>query len=192
MLLVPVDHGRRLIAIHLQTLSHGVGLVILAAHERARWDMSLDGTEFTGLAPEERALTGIARGTSAQAAHQLVFRDIEQQYRIDLAADIRQHGGDTISLRRGAYHPVQNRSLGCRRRRQRFLHDPHDHVIGDQIAAIHGSLRFETERSAVTYRGAEYIASGDLRNVKASGKPLALSPLARTRRSKQDNDHDLP
>jgi hypothetical protein len=27
---------------------------------------------------------------------------------------------------------------------------------------------------------------------KASGKPLALGPLARTRRSKQDNDHDLP
>ena len=94
-----------------EALAHGLGLVVLAAHERAALAVGRR-TVSPGCTAEERALAHVARGAAAQAAHQLLFVDVEEQHGVDARAELGQHVVEPVGLRRRAHDAVEDRAVG--------------------------------------------------------------------------------
>src|SRR5882762_530175 len=84
VLLVPVQHGRRLLLVDVEAVADRLRLVVLAAHQLAA--ALLAGR--TRLAPRVWRLTLLAHRAAGQATYDLVVVDVEHEHGVHLLAEL--------------------------------------------------------------------------------------------------------
>src|SRR6266702_1649561 len=124
-----------------------------------------------------------------QAAHELVFGHVEQQDVIQPLAALAERLVYELRLRRGARKTVEDRA-GLRLRAVQLLLDHAEYdAVGHQLAFVVVLLELEPERRPVPHRLPDQITGGDLGQPQPLGEDLALLPLARARRSQDEDEH---
>src|SRR2546427_246838 len=94
-----------------------------------------------------------------------------------------------LRLRRGARKTVEDRA-GLRLRAVQLLLDHAEYdAVGHQLAFVVVLLELEPERRPVLHRLPDQITGGDLGQPQPLGEDLALRPLARARRTQDENEH---
>src|SRR5829696_7884018 len=85
--LVPVEDRRGLLVIHRQAIANGLGLIVLATHERAAALVACVAGVPTGV----WCLAFFTDRAAAEAVHDLVAVDLEAQDRVQRAVETREH-----------------------------------------------------------------------------------------------------
>ena len=90
---------------------------------------------------------------------------------------------ERLSLGDIARETVENESVsGIRLGQARLDHAEH-HVVGDELAGIHGGLGLLAQVGTGRYLGAQQVARGNLRDIVLFYQQLGLRSLAGTGRS---------
>src|SRR5215207_6512294 len=185
---VPVEHRRRLPAEHLEARAHRVRLVVLAPHERAAVALRLRAGA-AGLIPREGRLAHRAGRAPADALDDHVVGDVEDEHRVELPPQVVEHLLQSRRLRRRAHHAVQHRAARELGPRHGLLDDPEDHLVGDEVPAVHVRLRLEPEAGPVALRRAQHVARGEDGYAERRGEARRLGPLARSGLPEENDDH---
>ncbi len=120
-----------------------------------------------------------------EPADDLVVGDVDQQHRVDDPAQLRQLGVECLGLGHGARKAVEDEAVERLRGVDPLDDHADDHLVGDQVAAIHVLLRGPAQLGLVAHRGTEDVAGGVVGQAQVFLQPLALGALSRPGRAEE-------
>ena len=127
-----------------------------------------------------------AGAAPTEAAHDLLVADVDQQHRGQLPTQLAQLGGQRLGLRRGAREAVEDEAVGRLAGVDPLADHADDHLVGDEVAAVHVVLGGLAELGSLAHRGAEDVPGRVVRQLEVLLQALALRALARPRGAEQD------
>ena len=161
-LLVPGQHGRRLVAIGRQPDGHRRRVVVGAPLDLTPLDEAVDD-------------------------HRV--RDLEEEDVGHAAPPLREQRSHALGLRDGADDAVEDDAVGRFRLGQFVTDDAENQVVADEVPGLHERTRLQAERRAALDGVAEQVAGRELRESKGLGEEGALGALAGARRAKKQDVH---
>src|SRR5260370_401030 len=155
--------------------------------------LSSSAVEMPGRTAFRRVSTVAAKRRPPSAIISILrVDDVEGDHAVDFAPQSGEHVAKPLGLWDGAYHAIENGTLGVERHAQRFADDPEDHGVGHQIAAVHVGLRLEAELGAVLDGVSKDVPRGQRGATKRFGEPRSLSPFSCTWLTEKDDFHGEP
>src|SRR5664279_5485330 len=186
---VELDQRRRLGAVDLETVPHGLRLVVVAVVEvaaapvadiRARRPVEID-------VPYVPAL--LAGPAPRQSAHDLDMVDVELQHDVERIADVGQHAVELVPLGDIARKPVEQKALYCIFFGEAGAHHGVGDVVRHQIAGVHELLGLPAKLRVAGHVSSKDIAGRDFRDVEVDGDEFRLGALTRSWRPHEDESH---
>ncbi len=156
--------------------------------------MSHTPSSFGGieLGVEDVALV-LARAPASEPAHDLVVVDVDEDRRGQLAPEALHLLVERLGLAGGAREAVEDEAVLGLVALDALGDHADDHVVGDEVAAVHVLLRLAADLGLVAHGGAQDVAGRVVGQAEVGGEALALGPLARSGRAEQDRfSSDIP
>ena len=156
-------------------------LQLVVARVEIRHRSGLLGVDRQPLAHRVRVVIGAAFGLEADlaAADDRLVRHVQLDHRIERLAQLRQQLVKRSSLGQIARIAVQDEAVGRIGLRQPLLQHAEQDIVGDQLAGIHHGLGLASHRAAGGHRGAQHVASRDMRYAQRRLQPGRLRTFAR-------------
>src|SRR5262245_54564389 len=184
---VVVDQLRGLLAVLREAVLDDVRLIVVADDQLRPVEVAdalllrrveLDVVDVAGV-----LLAGTA---AAEAPEDLLLGDVDEEHRGDLppqAGHLRVQG---LGLRESAREAVEDESVGGLVALQPLGDHADDHLVRDQIAAVHVLLGLPADLGSLLDRGAQDVARRVVGQPEVLLKALPLGSLAAPRRPEQD------
>ncbi len=137
-----------------------------------------------------RRAAGRAHPAPADAAHQLLGRDLDVDHPIDRLILLGERLVERLRLPHGAWEAIQDGSVAGIVLRQALHHHRDGQLIGDELPALHVVARFLAQLRAIAQRLAEEVAARHVWQAELLGEDAGLRPLAGADRT--DEEDDLP
>ena len=146
LLLVVVDQRLGLLVVLVEPVADHLGLVVVADDQlgcrRCRRRPPASGGSNSTWKTWPFFDAGAA---PAEPAHDLVVGDVDQERRGQLAAELAQLRVERLGLRHGAREAVEDEAVGGLLALDPLGDHADDHLVGDQVAAVHVLLRLLAE-----------------------------------------------
>src|SRR5215208_5347523 len=187
LILVVRDERLGLLPVLREAVLDHLGLVVIADDQLAAVDVAdpllLRRVELDVI---DVARVLLARAPSAQSAHDLLLRDLDQDGGGHLSVQLLHLGVERLGLRHGAWEAVEDEAVGGLLPLEAVRNHPDDHLVGHQVAAIHVLLGLLADLGPLLDRGAQDVAGGVVRQAEVLLQALPLSPLPAAGRAEQD------
>src|SRR5829696_6928898 len=187
VVLVPLEHGRRLTLVDGQPVADRVRLVVGPANQAP----AILVARAAGLAARIRRLAALADRAAREPAHDLLVGDVEAEHGLHLLTQLLADRGEPLGLRHRPNDAIEQNAVRMTRLAQRHLHDAEDHGVGHQVAAVHVGLRLEPQRRPVVDRRSQLVARGQRGNSKRRCEQRRLCPLPSAGLAEEKDDHRL-
>ena len=119
---------------------------------------------------------------------QVLERDVDVAGEVDPPARLGQRRVERLGLDLRAREPVEDRATDAVGRLETVEEDPHDRVVGHELAAAHVPVGLATEGAPLGDGGTQQIARGKHRDAKSCRERRRLCPLPCPRSAQQDDD----
>ena len=180
--------GAVCVVVDAQPVADRLGLVVLAAHERAAALVA----RVAGLAARVRRLALLADGARRSGAARSRRRRCR---RASTASTLRPSSlsiaRKPFGLRHGAHDAVEDRRrfayCGCA---SASLHDAEDDGVGHEVAAVHVRLAPRARAACPSRtRRAKHVAGRERRDAERRGEQRRLRSLSRAGLAEENDDH---
>ena len=128
----------------------------------------------------------VATSFSVDTPHDLGLRYLDDQHLLERLAALGQEPVQALRLVDGPREAVEDGSAGAFRAIQDLVDQPEDHVVGHQLARLHGLLGLLPELGPGGQRLPQQVAGRDLTHPALLSDPARLGSLAGPRRSHED------
>ncbi len=182
---VVVHQRPRLRPVYVEPLAHRVLAIVVALDQRLSGlvvaALDLRRIEFHVIA----APRGGMHAPAAHARDELIVGNIDLEHVID------RHGRGLhgLGLRDGARKAVEQVAALAVVLLQPLLHQPDDDLVGHQLPGVHHLFCRQPEGRPRLDRGAQHVASRDLRDAELVADEGGLRALAGARRAQEDQPH---
>ncbi len=127
-----------------------------------------------------------ADAPTREAPDYLLVGDLDQHRRRDPASQVRELLVESVGLLGGAREAVEDEAVLRILLLEALGRHRHDQRVGNEVTGVHVLLRLLAELRALLDVGAQHVAGGDERQPEVVLKARRLRPLARARRTEQD------
>ena len=114
---------------------------------------------------------------------------LDQHHGVQGHVSLCQINGQRLGLRPGARKAIENEPLGAIRSRRAFDDHRNDQFVGHQLAGLHEAVGLLAQIRAGGHRGAQHVATRNVRNLESFHQVFGLGSLARPWRTDQDQTH---
>jgi hypothetical protein len=161
-----------------EAVADHLGLVIVADLEPCAAEVAdaLLGGRIE-LDVEDVSLLG-ADPPAAEAPHDLVVRDVDQERRGQAATELAHLRVECLGLAGGTREAVEDEPVARLLLGDAVGDQPHHHLVRDQVASVHVLLCLPAELGAVAHRRAQDVPGGVVGQAEILLQSLPLGPLA--------------
>src|SRR4051812_15816888 len=186
-LLVERDELGRLVVIDPQALADGLGFVVVALRQLGAvliadplllGRIELDVVGVAGL---------LADAPARQSPDDLLVRRLDQQHRGQGATELVERLVERLGLLGVAGEAVEQEAVIALTVVHAAQDHPDDHLVGDEVSAVHVLLGLLAEVGALLDLRAQHVARRDVGQVEVLGEAFGLGALPRTGWSQQDD-----